>query len=172
MIERIIWTELVYSAYWEQYISQYVSHKYDWRKIYNSILLILSTIGASSFKIWELIPNGEQWIPIILLSIMSLVQLLSILQNSIVDSDDTIKKLIELRIKYLSYLDKIESLYVGIIANDKIVNDDIKKKFYEIRKEKYHIEDLKDSLNIKKLKLPNKKAQQEMETRLARKYKL
>ena len=103
---------------------------------------------------------------------MSLVQLLSILQNSIVDSDDTIKKLIELRIKYLSYLDKIESLYVGIIANDKIVNDDIKKKFYEIRKEKYHIEDLKDSLNIKKLKLPNKKAQQEMETRLARKYKL
>lgn len=53
-IERIVWYEMVHAAYWEQYLSQYISNKYDWRKWWNIIILLLSTIGVSSFGAWEL----------------------------------------------------------------------------------------------------------------------
>lgn len=168
-IERIVWAELVHSAYWEQYLSQYVSHKYDKRNLYNVTLLILSTVGASSFSAWKLIPDGEKWIPTITLGLIAATQLVAICQKNVVIDDDTARKLRELRIKYLSYLNQIERLYLDI--RDKGLSaEEIKDKFFAIRETVYPIEELKDSLNIKKLKKPNERGQYEMEIRLSRKY--
>ena len=168
-IERIVWYELVHSAYWEQYLSQYVSHKYDCRKAYSTILLVLSTIGASSFSAWKLIPNGEKWVPTITFGIMAVVQLISICQKNVVIDDETARKLRELRIKYIEYLNKIERLYLDIRDN-KMDTETIKKRFFDIRESVYPIEELKDSLNIKKLRRPNIRGQYEMEIRLSRKF--
>lgn len=168
-IERIVWYELVHSAYWEQYLSQYVSYKYDYRKVYGTILLVLSTMGASSFSAWKLIPQGEKWVPTITFGIMAIVQLISICQQNVVMDDDTARKLRELRVKYLGYMHKVERLYLDI--RDKNLDlDTIKSQFFEIRETVYPIEELKDSLNIKKLEKPNRKGQYEMEVRLSRKY--
>lgn len=168
-IERIVWYELVHSAYWEQYLSQYVSYKYDYRKVYATVLLILSTIGASSFSAWKLLPEGEKWIPTATFGIMAIVQLVSICQKNIVMDDDTARKLRELRVKYLAYMHNIERLYLDIRDNNLDV-EIIKNRFFEIRETVYPIEELKDSLNIKKLRKPNLKGQYEMEVRLSRKY--
>lgn len=99
-IERIVWSELVHAAYWEQYLSQYVGYKYDWRKRYNIILLILSTVGAASFSAWKLIPNGEDLIPSILFALMAVTQLIAVCQKHVTIDDETARKLRELRIKY------------------------------------------------------------------------
>jgi len=168
-IERMVWYELVHSAYWEQYLSQYVSYKYDYRKFYSTIILVLSTIGASSFSAWKLIPDGEKWVPIVTFGIMAIVQLISICQKNVVMDDDTARKLRELRVLYLAYMHKIERLYLDI-KDDNLDADTIKSRFFEIRETVYPIEELKDSLNIKKLKDPNLKSQYEMELRLSRKY--
>lgn len=168
-IERIVWYELIHSAYWEQYLSQYVSHKYDRRNVYSTVLLVLSTIGASSFSAWKIIPNGEKWVPTITFGIMAIVQLVSICQKHLVIDDDTARKLRELRIKYLEYLNKIERLYLDM-RDSKLDVQIAKDRFFEIRESVYPIEELKDSLNIKKLKKPNMKGQYEMEVRLSRKY--
>lgn len=168
-IERIVWFELVHSAYWEQYLSQYVSYKYDYRKVYNTILLVLSTIGASSFSAWKLMPEGEKWVPTITFSLMAIVQLVSICQKNVVMDDDTARKLRELRVKYLEYMHKVERLYLDI-RDEKPDIEIVKNRFFEIRETVYPIEELKDSLNIKKLKKPNLNGQYEMEVRLSRKY--
>lgn len=168
-IERIVWYELIHSAYWEQYLSQYVSHKYDRRNIYSTVLLVLSTIGASSFSAWKIIPNGEKWVPTTTFGIMAIVQLVSICQKNLVIDDDTARKLRELRIKYLEYLNKIERLYLDM-RDSKLDVQIAKDRFFEIRESVYPIEELKDSLNIKKLKKPNINGQYEMEIRLSRKY--
>ncbi len=168
-IECIVWHELVHSAYWEQYLSQYVSHKYDYRKAYSTVLLVLSTIGASSFSAWKLIPNGEKWVPTITFGIMAIVQLISICQKNVVIDDDTARKLRELRIKYIEYLNKIERLYLDI-RDSKLDVETTKNRFFDIRESVYSIEELKDSLNIKKLRKPNIRGQYEMEVRLSRKF--
>ena len=168
-IERIVWFELVHSAYWEQYLSQYVSYKYDCRKVYNTILLVLSTIGASSFSAWKLIPEGEKWVPTVTFGLMAIVQLVSICQKNVVMDDDTARKLRELRVLYLNYMHKVERLYLDIRDNN-LDTDTIKSRFFESRDTVYPIEELKDSLNIKKLKKPNLNGQYEMEVRLSRKY--
>lgn len=168
-IECIVWHELVHSAYWEQYLSQYVSHKYDYRKTYSTVLLVLSTIGASSFSAWKLIPNGEKWVPTITFGIMAIVQLISICQKNVVIDDDTARKLRELRIKYIEYLNKIERLYLDI-RDSKLDVETTKNRFFDIRESVYSIEELKDSLNIKKLRKPNIRGQYEMEVRLSRKF--
>ena len=167
--ERIVWHELVHSAYWEQYLSQYVSYKYDYRKVYATVLLVLSTIGASSFSAWKLVPEGEKWVPTVTFGIMAIVQLVSICQKNVVMDDDTARKLRELRVKYLAYMHQVERLYLDIKDNN-LDAEIIKKRFFEIRETVYPIEELKDSLNIKKLRKPNLKGQYEMEVRLSRKY--
>lgn len=45
-IKNIVWTELTYSCYWEQYISRYIGYKYDRNKIYSIVTIILSSISA------------------------------------------------------------------------------------------------------------------------------
>lgn len=64
---------------------------------------------------------------------------------------------------------KVERLYLDIRDNN-LDTDTIKSRFFEIRDTVYPIEELKDSLNIKKLKKPNLNGQYEMEVRLSRKY--
>lgn len=168
-IEQIVWYEMVHAAYWEQYVSQYISHKHDKRVIYNTIILILSTVGASSFSLWELVPKGKQWVPVVLFGIMAITQLVSVCKKNVVIDDDTLCKLRKLRVMYLGYLNKIERLYIDI-KDKNLDNEEIKDRYYSIRETVYPIEDLKDSLNIKKLKKPNEKGQYEMEVRLSRKF--
>ena len=168
-ISQLIWFELVYAAYWEQYISGYISHKYDHSKTYACILLVLSTVGASSFKLWELVPQGTQWMPVALFSVMAIVQLLSVLQRNVTLGAETENKLRELREQYLSYFFTLQRLYLELVSGA-ISEEEARERFFVALKARLGIERLKDSLHIKKLRKPHARGQREMETRLARMF--
>lgn len=168
-VSQMIWFELVYAAYWEQYLSQYIRHKHDRRQTYACILLVLSTVGASSFKLWELVPAGTQWVPVALFSLMAVVQLLSVLQRGVTLDADTESKLRELRELYLTYLFRLERLYLDL-SSGSINETEARDEFFSAKEARLHIEQLKDSLHIKKLHKPHVRGQREMEIRLSRMF--
>lgn len=168
-IRRLVWLEMVHSAYWEQFLSQYISVKYDWRNFYAITILVLSTVGSFSFCLWKL---AEEWayLSSAIFGLMAITQLLSVCQKVTVISDEAANKIRSLRVQYIEYYNKLESLYIDIY-DEKITNpDEAKERYYKIRETVYPIEILKDSLNIKKLKSPSKKGDYEALVRLSRKF--
>ncbi len=77
----------------------------------------------------------------------------------------------QLRLKYLEYFDKLELLYLDIHDKNLCI-DEIKERYYKIRELDLGIENLKDCLNIKKLRRPSKRGEKEALKRLSRKYNI
>lgn len=167
-IEKLIWYELVHAKYWEQFLSQYVSYKTGYRKWYNIVLLILSTIGASSFAAWNLSPDAK-WVPLVLFVLMAIVQLISVCQKAIVIDDETASKIRTLRLKYIEYFNNVERLYLET-KNSNMSIDSMTECYYKVREMVYPIEDLKDSLNISKLKGADRKSCYQTELYLSFRY--
>lgn len=167
-IETMIWHELIHAKYWEQFLSEYVSYKTDYRKWYNIALLVMSTIGASSFALWNL-ASGWEWLPLVLFSLMALAQLFSVCQKSFVIDDDTTSKIRTLRLKYIEYFNNMEKLYIEA-KDGNMPKESMIDRYYKVREMVYPIEDLKDSLNISKLKKADRKGSYQTELYLAFRY--
>lgn len=168
-IRHLVWYEMLHAAYWEQFLSQYIAVKTDWRNFYSITILVLSTVGAASFCVWKL-AEGWEYLSFILLVLMAITQLLSVCQKVTVMSDETANKIRSLRVQYIEYYNKLESLYIDIY-DGKIENpDEAKERYFQIRETVYSIESLKDSLNIKQLKKPSRKGEYEALVRISRKF--
>lgn len=102
---------------------------------------------------------------------MAITQLFAVFQKNIVISEETANNIRQLRLKYIEYLDKLELLYLDI-HDKKLSIDEIKERYYKIREFDLLIENLKDCLNIKKLKRPSKRGEREALIRLSKKYNI
>jgi hypothetical protein len=155
-IEKLIWYEMVHAKYWEQYLSDYSGYKIDYRKWSNIIILLFSTIGASSWAAWKLLPEGNVWVPSIIFAITGVTQLISIFQKNVVADNGTLQSLYKLRTLYISYFNKLEKLFIELDSL-KYSEKDLIQKYYELRETVYPIEELKDALNINQMDKIDKK---------------
>lgn len=155
LIENVIWYEMVHAKYWEQYLSDYTGFKITRRKWLNIIILMLSTIGASSWSAWKLLPEGTEWLPSLIFGIMGIVQVFNVFQKNITVENTTLESLYRLRSMYISYFNKLERLFIELETNKESENELI-EKYYKIRETVYPIEELKDSLNITQIEMIDK----------------
>jgi hypothetical protein len=168
----LVWNELSHSTYWEQYLSQYCNHKQNRNILFNTLMIIFSSFGTTFSCIWKIADKDKSitiYVSIVVFALMLASQILAIWQKNVIISNETERKIRSLRVMYLDYLNEIEKLWIDIISTE-IGGDEVEKKYFELRKKVQPIEDLKDSLNIKKLRDPNKKGMKEAHIRLHRKF--
>jgi len=155
-IEELVWYELIHAKYWEQYISDYTGSKMDWRKFYNMIAISFAIIGGSTWGAWKAL--HVDWVTPVMFGLMGIAQILSAIQKNVIIDNETIQSLTKLRTSYISYFNKLERLFIKIEDNqlDKI---QIEEEYFSLRETVYPIEELKDALNISKLKTIDKKVE-------------
>lgn len=158
-IELLLWNELVHAKYWEQYISQYIGYKKDWRKGFSIATIVLSVIGASSWKLWSLPAIGE-WSTMIIFGLVAICQLLSSIQKEVVIDNDTFQSLIKLRALYIAYFNKLEHLFID--NENELAQDIVEERYFSLRETVYPMEELKDSINIPELKNVKEKGEKEV----------
>lgn len=148
-IEDLVWYELIHAKYWEQYISDYTGSKIDWRKFYNIIAISFAIIGGSTWGVWKAL--DVDWVTPVMFGLMGIAQILSAIQKNVIIDNETIQSLVKLRTFYISYFNKLERLFIKI--EDKQLNKiQIEEEYFSLRETVYPIEELKDTLNINKLK--------------------
>jgi hypothetical protein len=155
-IEELVWYELIHAKYWEQYISDYTGSKMDWRKFYNIIAISFAIIGGSTWGAWKAL--DVEWVTPVMFGLMGIAQILSAIQKNVIIDNETIQSLTKLRTSYISYFNKLERLFIKIEDNQ-LDKFQIEEEYFSLRETVYPIEELKDTLNISKLKTIDKKVE-------------
>jgi len=168
-IEELVWYELVHAKYWEQYISDYAGSKMDWRKIYNIIAISFAIIGGSTWGAWKAL--DVDWITPVMFGLMGVAQILSAIQKNVIIDNETIKSLNNLRTSYISYFNKLERLFIKI-EDKELKKYEIEEQYFALRETVYSIEELKDNLNISKLKKVDKNVEKKVINYLETRYSI
>jgi hypothetical protein len=144
MIRDKIWYELVDAKYGEIYLAYYINRCKNVKKTFRIVTLVFSAGGVFGWKIWE---------PIALIAcvIIAGIQLLNLIENQIVASDDELIKIGELRSLYLKYFNKLERLWTDFEGGT-VRDEDASSQFFALRKGlKEKIEKLDNELHIKQI---------------------
>ncbi|MEP2771659.1 MAG: hypothetical protein ABJH05_05900 [Fulvivirga sp.] len=146
MIRNKIWYELVNIKYGECYLSKYLGFQRTLSKSFKLITLLLSVSGILGWKYFE----DYAWIAFILIAIM---QLLTLIENTLIRSDKEIEGIAALKMNYTRYFNKLEQLWTDL-QNDRLAEDSASDHFFELRKTDWEqIEVLDAQLNIKKYRI-------------------
>jgi hypothetical protein len=132
-----IWFELVDRKYGEIYLTKYLSLQRTLKKTFTILTLLISISGILGWKYFE----DYAWIAFGLISIM---QLLTLIENQLIRSEKEVEKISNLRMMYTKYFHKLE--------------ENATNQFFELRKTDWEkIEELDCKLDIKKFnRLMNK----------------
>lgn len=124
MIEKI-WYEMLHTKLGDNYLAGYISKQKRIKKWFKIFTLIFSTGGVLGWPIWE-------YVPVIACVLIAAMQLVTLLENQIIPSDQDIEDIARLRNKYNNYFNKLEKLWMDFQSNN-INEDAAKEQFYELR---------------------------------------
>ncbi len=145
-IRDMIWPEMHHAKYGDNYLVHYIGRQKTKRKWFKIITLIFSSGGVFGWSIWQ---NGV--FPVIACGIIALVQLISLVENQLIHTDNDLEKVAELRNKYISRFDDLEKLWLDLDA-DRLNEQKATLKFYQLRKNGADIESTDNKLDIQKHK--------------------
>jgi hypothetical protein len=145
-IRDMIWPEMHHTKFGDNYLVHYMSKQKTKRKWFKIITILFSSGGILGWTVWK---NGV--LPFIACGIIAAVQLLSMIENQIIPSDNDLEKVAELRNKYNSHFNDIEKLWVDF--NSKRLDEhQASEQFYLLRKNGLDIEAIDNKLDIHKHK--------------------
>jgi hypothetical protein len=145
---------MVDKKYGETYLTKYLSLQRTLKKTFTIMTLLISVSGVLGWKYFE----NYAWLAFFLISIM---QLILLIENQIIRSDKEIEEISNLRMMYTKYFNKLEQLYTEYHFN-RITKENAIDQYFELRKtdwEKIEEEDCK--LNIKRYKYLMNKSENE-----------
>lgn len=139
-----IWYDLIDAKYGEIYLAFYISKQKSLKKGIKITTLIFSGGGALGWTFW-------QYIPVVACLIISIIQLISLIENDIIRSDKEIEELCDLRNMYVTYFNQLDKLWFEI--NNNYNEEKTSKSFFSLRKNEFlKIEKLDNKLYIRELK--------------------
>ncbi len=116
---------MVHTKFGDNYLAGYLSRQKRTRKLFKIFTLIFSTSGVFGWAFWE-------YIPIIACGLIALMQLVTLIENQIVPSDQDIDDIAGLRNKYIQYFNKLERLWIDF-QNNNITEQTACEQFYQLR---------------------------------------
>lgn len=160
MRERV-WYEFVHSKFGESYLALYINKQKSRKKWFKIITLIFSTSGILGWKLWD-------YAPIVACGIISIMQVINLVENEIILSETEIDKICTLRNRYVQYTNQLEKLFIDSKTK---AEKEIKELFYEYRKLGEEIEALDNDLHIQQIKSLISKANSQTRTYLNQYHK-
>ncbi len=135
-----IWYEMVHTKFGDNYLTNYLSRQKTIRKWFKIVTLVFSTSGVLGWKIWE-------YAPIIACGLIAVMQIVTLIENQIILSDQDIDNIAGLRNKYISYFNKLEKLWTNL-QQKKIDEHVASEQFYKLRQIGADIEATDNKLHI------------------------
>jgi len=135
-----IWYEMVHTKFGDNYLVNYLSRQKTIRKWFKIVTLVFSTSGVLGWKIWE-------YAPIIACGLIAVMQIVTLIENQIILSDQDIDNIAGLRNKYISYFNKLEKLWTDL-QQKKIDEHAASEQFYKLRQIGADIEATDNKLHI------------------------
>lgn len=145
-----IWYELTHIKVGEYYLSYYLSKKKRDRHYFKIATLIFSAGGIMGWSVWDALP-------IIACGIVSVIQLLGLIENQIIITDEEVNRISRLRKKYSSYFNELEKLWIRY-ESKQVDEAFATQSFFELRSNAEEIEDMDNKIRLPRLKRLYKKA--------------
>lgn len=140
-----IWYEMLNIKYGEIYLTKYLGLQRTLKKSFQILTLIISVSGILGWKYFE----DYAWIAFILIMVM---QLLLLIENQLIRSDEEIENISNLRMMYTRYFIKLEKLWTDFYY-DRIDESSSVDKYFELKESEWEkIEQIDSKLNIKRYK--------------------
>ena len=153
-MENIIWNEMYYVKKNEEYITLYISFLKSIKKAIDFIVLIATSTGIVS---WTLNSQENKVIVGISLFIAGIFQVIEIIQTKFIASDEYLDNVIELKLQWAIYFDKLEKQLLDIII-DKKDNSIILKSYNKLNPLKQTIVKKDGEIKLWIIEFLNKKA--------------
>ena len=145
-----IWAELEQAKFSLEFSCLYAFRQRNYLRYFNTAVLVLSSSGAMSWKIWE-------YLPTVACAIIALVSLFRLIQPNIIMSEKQICNLDKIHRFYSDYLNKLEMLWYDL--ENEVVDDlTAKTRFFELKNTEISLIDstIDDTLRSKPKKLRQK----------------
>lgn len=150
-----IWNNLLDAKKGDTFLVFYISDERNLRKWFKIITILFSASGIfTAFKNLE-IPT------VISFAVIGIIQLLQSIENFLVLSEKDLDELKKLRLSYYDQSIELEKLWIELEENH-IDDEKAKKRLFKILDSSKKIEDIDSSLNIKRKKRLDKKADAEI----------
>ncbi|WP_299222580.1 hypothetical protein [uncultured Aquimarina sp.] len=121
-MRKKVWYEMIQIKYGEVYLSLYLDLQKDLKRYIKIATLIFSGSGVFGWVFWEPLA----WIACIVIAI---IQLIGLIENHIVRSDNELEGISVLRSMFLKYLTKLEELWYDC-ENDTKKENRVKDVFF------------------------------------------
>lgn len=116
---------MLHTMFGSNYLAGYLGLQKTKRKWYKIFTLTFSTGGVLGWPLWE-------YAPIIACILITVMQLVTLLENHIVPSDQDIENVADLRNKYITYFNKLEKLWTDL--EKKVIDEHTaREQFYHLR---------------------------------------
>lgn len=120
-----IWAELEQAKFSLEFSCLYALRQRNYLRYFNTAVLVLSSGGAMSWKIWE-------YLPTVACVIIAAVSLFRLIQPNIIMSEKQISNLDKIHKFYAEYLNKLERLWYDL--QDGVIDETVaKERFFEIK---------------------------------------
>lgn len=142
VIRDKIWYEMTNVRMGECYLALYLNHCKTVKKQFKGLTILFSTSGVFGWTFWE-------YYAALVCGIIAIIQLLTLLTDQLVTSDDDLIKIAKLRSYYTKYMIKLEELWLNF-DNDSISEQEATRQFFDLKGDLgQKIEDLDNKLHIK-----------------------
>ncbi len=139
-----IWYEMMHTKYGDAFLALYLNRQRTIRKWYIVFMLLFSTSGVLGWKLWVAIP-------IIACGLIAVMQLVRLIENQFILTDNDLDKVSDLRNRYISYFNKLEKLWTDFNAK-RLTEEQATDQFYQLRQVGADIEAFDNKLHISKIK--------------------
>jgi hypothetical protein len=149
-----IWNDLLDTKKGDVFLVSYISNQRKWKKWFKIITIVFSASGIfTAFKNLE-IPTVISFV------IIGIIQILQSIENFLILSEKDLDEIKKLRLSYYDKTIELEKLWIDFEDNH-INEDQAKKRLFKIMESSKKIEDLDSSIDIKRMKRLDKKAETE-----------
>jgi hypothetical protein len=135
-----IWYEMFHIKFGDSYLANYLNRQKTKRKWFKIFTLVFSTSGILGWTVWK-------YAPIIACGLIAVMQIVTLIENQIIPSDQDIEDVAGLRNKYISYFNKLEKLWIDF-ENNRVDEKEAGEQFYKLREIGADIEATDNKLHI------------------------
>lgn len=144
---------MVHVKFGDSYLANYIGRQKTRRKWFKILTLVFSTSGVLGWNVW-------QYAPMVACGLIAIMQIVTLIENQLIPSDQDIEDIYSLRNKYISYFNKLEKLWTDL-KNDTIDEAKAGERFFKLRELGADIEATDNKLHIATVKKLTDKADTE-----------
>jgi hypothetical protein len=141
-MQEKIWYEMLHFKHGERYLCYLTDRQRTVRKWMKIGTLVFSGSGILGWKFWDIFP-------LIFSSLTAVIQLVTLVENSIVVSESETDKIGDLRLKYIQHFHDLEQLWMAYYEREELSETHAAERFHALRIARREIDAQENKLDVK-----------------------